>query len=333
MFGAAMLGVQREGVGYESMTVTDDTGNFGTLTTVAWREMNGVELDAVGLETVNANVATASTIAEALLDAINGALNLNWQTFSLDDLESGAGLGYLDALSRTQIQTPPANDTAQDWSSFITYALGSGPSANQQQDFNEWRRLADDLQQFSAANASRRSTADLAWGGVTHANGRWYVNGESVSLGDLYTAVRVNQLYNFDVSQSSIVEDLTENNKLIEAAGAWMALIRSKRPADMDSTASITFADRAQFITDWNIDPDTFTENTQINYDQQQASTEFDRWLNDIRSFVDKQDTDNQQLQIELARKSDRRDEVLQATVSFSKSESKTGRLIAGNLG
>jgi hypothetical protein len=112
-----------------------------------------------------------------------------------------------------------------------------------------------------------------------------------------------------------------------------MALIRSKRPADMDGTASITFADRAQFIIDWNIDPDTFTENTQINYDQQQTSTEFDRWLNDIRSFVDRKDTDNQQLQIELARKSDRRDEVLQATVSFSKNESKTGRLIAGNLG
>jgi len=315
------------------MTVTDDAGSFGTLTTVAWREMNGLELDAVGLETVNADVATAATIAEALLDAINGALNLNWQTFSLNDLESGAGLGYLDLLSRTQIQTAPASDTAPDWSSFITYALGSGPSADQQQGFNEWRRLADELQQFSAASASKRSTADQAWGAVTHANGRWFVNGESVSLGDLYTAVRVNQLYNFDVSQSSIVDDLTENNKLIEAARAWMALIRSKRPADMDATASITFADRAQFIIDWNIDPDTFTENTQINYDQQQTATEFDRWLNDIRSFVDRKDTDNQQLQIELARKSDRRDEVLQATVSFSKNESKTGRLIAGNLG
>ena len=112
-----------------------------------------------------------------------------------------------------------------------------------------------------------------------------------------------------------------------------MALIRSKKPADTDSTAAITFTDRSQFMMEWEIDPDIFNENDPINYDQQQSGTRFDRWLSDMQSYVDRKDTDNQQLQIELSRKSDRRDEVLQATVSFSQKESKTGHLIAGNLG
>ncbi len=315
------------------MVVSDSNGSVGNLTTVAWRDMNGVGLDAAALEAANANISTASAIAEALLDAVNGAINLDRQSFSLNDLQTGEGLGYLGLLGRTQIQSPPGSDAPQDWSDFIRDALGDGPLPDQPFAYNDWRRIADGLQRFAAISESERSTSSQAWGGVSHANGQWFVNGVNISLGDLYTAVRVNQLYNFDVSQNGIVDDISSNNQLLEAARAWMALIRSKKPADTDSTAAITFTDRSQFMMEWEIDPDIFNENDPINYDQQQSGTRFDRWLSDMQSYVDRKDTDNQQLQIELSRKSDRRDEVLQATVSFSQKESKTGHLIAGNLG
>lgn len=68
------------------MPVLDSVGSVGNLTTVAWNDMNGVGLDQAALASVDANISTANAIAEALLDAVNGAINLNWHSFSLNDL-------------------------------------------------------------------------------------------------------------------------------------------------------------------------------------------------------------------------------------------------------
>jgi hypothetical protein len=58
----------------------------------------------------------------------------------------------------------------------------------------------------------------------------------------------------------------------------------------------------------------------------------FNLWLNDVKAYVDDKDQDNQALQQKLQQKSNRRDEVLEAMVTFASKQSKTGANMAGNL-
>jgi len=312
------------------MAITENTAGAGALAGVAWTPMEGTRLTAPMLAAVNNDVATATSMAEALLEAANGAFNLGWQTLSLSDLAAGAGLGERLLLQRTQLQGSPNQDSPADWSAFLGRALGSAPAPDEPMSLAQWRQLASDLQRFAALQASRRTTSEQSWGGVAHANGQWFVNGQALSLQDLFTAVRVNQVANLDEFLSGLTNDISANNALLEAAREWMATIRSKQPTG-SANGQITTGDRNTFIAKWGYDPTVFS-NT-IAFDSGQSALTFDRWLNSLKTYVDLKSTENQTLQVDLGRKADRRSEAIEAIVSFLGKSDTTGSLMANNLG
>ena len=318
------------------MAIAENTEGVGAVSGLAWTSMNGTGLNTTMLAQVNDDVAAAVSIAEALLEAANGAFNLGWQAFSLNDLAMGAALGERALLQRTDLQTTSADDTPADWAAFIARALPSAlansPDADETMSLVAWRRLAADLQAYAALQASRRAPSDNAWAAVTHQDGQWFVNGQSLSLLDLFTAVRVNQVANFQEAQSGLIDAITANNSLLAAAREWSATIRARRPTG-EGEASITVFDLLAFIRKWGYDPAIFSTSSPVTLNANSNALTFDRWLNSIKAYVDLKDTENQTLQVELTRKADRQAEVLEAMVSFANKSSKTGNRMAGNLG
>jgi hypothetical protein len=183
------------------------------------------------------------------------------------------------------------------------------------------------------------SKSDLR-GGVSHANGQWYANGQALSLLDLFTALRVNQLVNYDDSIEGNVNLMTQNQTLLNAARAWGSFLRAKKPSNIQQdgkspTAALTWDDVITFKLEYpSIDPiGTFTPKAKDNLGTSEPSTVWDTWLTQLKSYIDLKDTDNQTLKGQIDQKYNRRSEVIDAMVSFARKESKTGSNMASSLG
>lgn len=321
------------------MAINDLTTGIGTLAQVAWTPLDGTGLSAAQRASVDNDVKAASAMAAALLEATKSAFNLDWSRFSLNDLADAAGLGAFAYLSQTDLRVSTlatTDDTAADWATFIGRALGSAPATDQARSLGQWRRLAADLQQYAALQASKfdagRDPSLGSAGGVTHAHGQWYANGQSLSLLDLFTAARVNQVANYEDTLDNFMIQIQANGRRLAAAREWNATIWKYRPASGSATLPLT--EQTAFTAKWGFNPltefhksaATPTPGTAQNYQT------FDIYLNDIKAYVDDKDQDNQALQQRLQQKSNRRDEVLEAMVSFAGKQSKTGANMAGNL-
>lgn len=119
------------------MTTTNTLG-FGSLASVAWTAMDGSNLNGTQLTAVNANITANTQLANALLSAINGAVNLNWKSFALSDL------GVSEAQQLT-------------WAAQVSARLGITVGNTTELSLGEWRQLAADLQTDAAREASKRS--------------------------------------------------------------------------------------------------------------------------------------------------------------------------------
>lgn len=316
------------------MASNTNSNGVGTLAHVAWTPLEGAGLSPAQTTSVTHDVKTALAMAKALLEAANSAFNLGWIRFSLNDLTAPNGLAGGTYLTRTDLRvgttTSTTDDTPGDWAAFMGRALGSGPATGQARSLGEWRRLAADLQQYAALQASRR---DATWGiagSVTHAHGQWYANGQALSLLDLFTAARVNQVANHDDALDGFMSEIQANSRRLKAAREWAETIRSVKPAS--GTGTWPAAAETPFTAKWGFNPRTEFHKTAPVTTATSYQT-FDIWLNDIKTYIDLKDTDNQKLQQKLTQKENRRGEVLEAMVSFAGNQSKTGSLMAGNLG
>ena len=316
------------------MAVIENKEGVGALAGIAWTPLNGTDLSPSKLAQVDSDVDAATSIAEALLEAANGAFNLGWQAFSLADLAEGAALGERGLLERTQLQSTSPSDSASDWALFLASVLPNGPDMEESMSLAAWRRLADDLQGYAALQASRRALTENTRAAVTHSNGQWFVNGQSLSLLDLFTAVRVNRVVNLEEQQLMIIDDIKANSSLLSAAQEWLAMIRSLSPTG-DNSASIPSGNRDAFVSKWGFDPVIFLDplSPALVFNVPTRVFDFDRWINDIKAYVDLKDSDNQTLQLELTRKGDRQAEAIDEMVSFANKTSQTGNRMAGNLG
>ena len=110
---------------------------------------------------------------------------------------------------------------------------------------------------------------------------------------------------------------------------ASTAAIRKYQPASGNGTLSST--EKTNFEAKWGFNPVTEFHKTAPTFGSVVADT-FGIWLNDVKAYVDDKDADNQALQQKLQQKSNRRDEVLEAMVTFASKQSKTGANMAGNL-
>ena len=305
------------------MSIRDNSLGPGRLAAVAWTPLDGTGLDFLQAEQVSDQVDSARTVAKAVLRAIECAVNQGACTFTLSDL---SGFGLISAL-------PTGEDTADEWAAFMSQALGVDLAASQSDNLNGWRRTAEALQGYAAELASRLSPNGGAdgGGGVTHANGRWYANGQVLSLLDLFTAVRVNRLANYDDSIDGYVEEIRDNQRRLAAAREWGSTLRAMKPSKSDGKAQLDQATVSDFKRRWNIDPLSITTKAIVGSDKTRDA--WDAWLSELKAFIDKTDTQNQTLKGLIDQKSNRRGEVIEAMSNFAGKESKTGSRFASNLG
>ena len=312
------------------MATTNSLG-FGSLSSVSWTAMDGTGLNASQLATVNANINANGTIANLLLAAVNGAVNEGWSAFALTDL--GGSLA-----------------ASAGWAAQINARLGLNLNRSTELSLGEWRRIAAELQDDAAREASKRDVN--SGGGIKAVNGRWYVNGQEVSLLDVYMAVRVNQVANFDDSLALYMEELKANNKLVKAANQFLAVLRALKPSNTSQqvtgssvlAAVISSVDNAglglsasspsggsAFATFAPIAAKTLDEASEqsagYNY------LKFETWIEEAKQFVSQKDTENQIAQQKLEQITNRRNEVLEGLTSFIKSQSQTGQSMSRNLG
>ena len=307
------------------MAINTHTTGFGTLAGIAWTPLDGTGLSPAETVSVDKDVKAASVMATALLAATKSAFNRDWVQFSLNDL---AGLGHLSTLAT-------GDNTAAQWATFIGRAVGSAPATSHARSLGEWRRLAADLQQYAALQASKldagRDPSLGAAGGVTHANGQWYANGQALSLLDLFTAARVNQAANHDDTLDGLVGEIQANSRRISAAREWASMIRRHLPSGTAAGPGLPADRRNEFMAKWGFDPYTTFHKTQPEsgsvYPQK-----FDQWLTDVKTYIDDQDSENRKLQNVVEQKNNRRSEVLEAMVTFATSQSKTGNAMANSL-
>lgn len=293
-----------------------NTLGFGSLASVAWTDMNGTGLSAAELTSVNADIAKSRLIANALLGALQGAVNKDWTSFNLGELFD-----------------PPDPATAADWATDIGAFTGKSVSPSQNLSLSQWRGIAAELQDHEALQASKRSTSGQG-GGVKNVNGHWYVNGQQLSLLDVYMAVRVNQVANFDDSLNIYISELNDNNKLVKACNDWLNTLRSGKPEKTDIDGTISAAQGTAFSAKWGYDPlSTFMPQYGSALPLTGKQLTWDKWIETTKSYVDAKDTENQTVQQKLEQMTNRRSEVLEGLTSFAKSQSQTGSSFARNLG
>lgn len=296
--------------------MSDNTYGFGSLASVAWTDMNGTGLTSAELAQVNAYKSLADQIVGSLLGTINGAVNNDLSKFRLTQLAA------------------PGSTTPATWADFIQTALDITVTSTQDLSLSQWRRIAADLQDYAALQASKRPTTDNGGGGIKNVNGHWFVNGQQVSLLDVYMAVRVNQVSNFDDSLGIFIQELNENNRLVKACNEWLAKLRGKKPTNTTDIVDWTQiqALAATFSATWKLDPiNTFMPNysltTPLNY------LRADTWIEEVKGYVDARDTENQTVQQKLEQMTNRRSEVLESLTSFAKAQSQTAQSFSRNLG
>ena len=301
--------------------MTTNTLGFGSLASVAWTDMNGTGLDAGQLTSVNGELGNATVIANTLLDVIKGAVNVGMSAFSLTNLDSGY-------FAKTSLGSAAA-DTPVDWAEFILRTTGTNVTATQDWSLSQWRRVAADLQDYAAQEASKRSSAN--GGGVKNVNGHWFVNGQQLSLLDVYMAVRVNQVSNFDESLQIYIQELNNNNRLVKAANEWLNALRGSKPTDTVQASPLPST--AAFVAKWGFNPvTTFMPNTNPGA-ALSKNLKYEQFLDETKSYVDSRDTENQTVQQKLEQMTNRRSEVLEGLTSFAKAQSQTGSSFARNLG
>jgi hypothetical protein len=278
--------------------------------------MDGSSLSSSQLSSVNGVINTNTQLANALLSAINGAVNLDWKSFALSDL----------GVSSAQ---------QSNWSSQISSRLGVAVGNTTDLSLGEWRRIAADLQNDAAREASKRAVN--SGGGIKAVNGKWYVNGQEVSLLDVYMAVRVNQVSNFDSSLALYMDELKSNNKLVKAANEWLAKVRSMKPTDTSGSVawSSMAAAASSFSSSYGYSPSVFmpTGWAAVNTSSSYNYLKFDTWVEECKQYVSQKDTENQIAQQKLEQMTNRRSEVLEGLTSFIKAQSQSGQSMSRNLG
>jgi hypothetical protein len=298
------------------MSTTNSLG-FGSLASVAWTPMDGTGLSGAQLTAVNSIITANTSISNRLLSAVNGAVNQSWSSFALSDMSD----------------TTAAQQT--EWADQISSRLGITVARGTSLSLGEWRRIAADLQNDAALQASKRAVG--SGGGIKTMNGKWYVNGQEVSLLDVYMAVRVNQVSNFDDSLALYMDELKANNKLVKAANDWLARIRTLKPTDTsNSVAWSSVASAANsFSSTYGYLPSLFmpTGWASVNSASSYNYLKFDTWIEECKQYVSQKDTDNQIAQQKLEQMTNRRSEVLEGLTSFIKSQSQSGQSMSRNLG
>lgn len=305
-----------------------NTGAPGAVNSVTYTSLDGLDLSASQITDTTAKVQAASTMAGQFQQAVNSLLYQN-----------------LDSCTLADLFTASTNPTLTQATAFLQTNLNASVASHQKLSIDDLKTLKKALDGFANKEASK--LPGNSGGGIKSVNGSFYVNGQEVTIQDVFMAVRVNQLANFEDQINAYMNQLQKNNDLAKAANAWITTLNDLTPTDTTTTITTACFLSAQqaFFSQYHYDPvarfmpssasDQGTTNVGgVTYANLPAaiSTKISAFVTDAKNYVTNINSDNQTAQTYLDQLNNKRSEVLDSITNFTKSEGQVQQDMSSKL-
>jgi len=305
-----------------------NTGALGAINSVTYTSLDGLDLSAAQITSTTDKVKTASTLAGDLQQAINTLVYNNQTSGSL-----------------SQIYTAQSTPTLSEVTAFLQTNLNATIRADDLLSLDDLKTLKKALDNFGNREASK--LPGNSGGGIKSVNGNFYVNGQEVTIQDVFMAVRVNQLANFEDQISNYMEQLQKNNDLAKAANAWITTLNNMTPTDTNQhiTPASFLAAQVSFYSQYSYDPvarfmptsakDAGTSSVGgITFAllPDAISTKISAYVTDAKNYVTNINSENQTAQTYLDQLNNKRSEVLDSITNFTKSEGQVQQDLSSKL-
>ncbi len=215
-----------------------NTGGLGSVNSVTYTSLDGLDLSAAQINDTTTKVQTASTLSGEMQQSINACIYNN-----------------LDGCSLSQIYNATTSPTLTQVVAFLQDNLDATINPNQRLSLDDLKTLKKGLDNFANKEASK--LPGNAGGGIKSVNGNFYVNGQEVTIQDVFMAVRVNQLANFEDQINAYMNQLQKNNELARAANEWITTLNNMTPTDTTThkTPDDFLAAQRTFYAKYSYDP------------------------------------------------------------------------------
>jgi hypothetical protein len=307
---------------------TVNTGSLGAVNSVTYTSLDGLDLSAAQITDTTSRVKTATTIAGDLHQALNAMLYNNQTHCTL-----------------SQIFTATTTPTLSEATAFLQTSLNTSINPGLSLSLDDLKTLKKGLDNFGNLEASK--LPGNAGGGIKSVNGNFYVNGQEVTIQDVFMAVRVNQLANFEDQINAYMNQLQKNNDLAKAANAWISTLNNMTPTNTTEhiTPASFLAAQQSFYALYSYDPVARFMPTSASGGGTSVvsghtfallpdaiSTKISAYVTDAKNYVTNINSENQTAQTYLDQLNNKRSEVLDSITNFTKSEGQTQQDMASKL-
>lgn len=290
---------------------------LGSINSETYTSLDGLNLTSAQITSTTTSVQTATQISGQLQSAVNALLYNNQDSGSL-----------------SQIFSSSTTPTLAQVTSFLQSALNVTIQPGQELSIQDLQTLKKALDNYGNLEASKLPGNE--GGGIKSINGNFYVNGQEVTILDVFMAVRVNQLSNFDNQINGYMNELQQNNDLAKAANQWISMLNDATPTDTTTTVNgASFvALQESFYTLYGYDPVAKFMPTSASsgvtsvagghtFDvlPDAISTKITAYVTDAKNYVTNINSENQTAQTYLDQLNNKRSEVLDSITNFTKSE------------
>jgi hypothetical protein len=307
---------------------TVNTGSLGAVNSVTYTSLDGLDLSAAQISDTTSRVKTATTLSGDLHQAINAMLYNNQKECTL-----------------AQIFTATTTPTLAEATAFLQTSLNASINSSQPLSLENLKTLKKALDNFGNLEASKLPGNE--GGGIKSVNGNFYVNGQEVTIQDVFMAVRVNQLANFEDQINAYMNQLQKNNDLAKAANAWISTLNNMTPTNTSEhvpPASFLAAQKS-FYSIYSYDPvarfmptsasgggTSVADGHTFALLPDAISTKISAYVTDAKNYVTNINSENQTAQTYLDQLNNKRSEVLDSITNFTKSEGQTQQDMASKL-
>jgi hypothetical protein len=305
-----------------------NSGSVGSINSVTYTSLDGLDLNAAQITATTNKVKTASTISGDLQQAVNSLIYNNQ-----------------DGCSLSQIFSATSNPTLAAVTAFLQTNLNATINSGQHLSLDDLKTLKKALDNFGNQEASK--LPGNTGGGIKSVNGNFYVNGQEVTIQDVFMAVRVNQLANFEDQINAYMNQLQKNNDLAKAANAWITTLNNLTPTNTSTPISTDcfLAAQQAFFAQYSYDPVSRFMPSSASGNGVTAigghtfaklpeaiSTKISAYVTDAKNYVTNINTENQTAQTYLDQLNNKRSEVLDSITNFTKSEGQVQQDMSSKL-
>lgn len=294
-----------------------NSGSLGAVNSVTYTSLDGLDLTAAQITATTTKVQSATSMSGDVQQAINSLIYNN-----------------LNGCTLSQIFDASTTPTLTQATAFLQTNLNATVNSNQHLSLEDLKTLKKALDNFANKEASKLPGSD--GGGIKSVNGNFYVNGQEVTIQDVFMAVRVNQLANFEDQINAYMDQLQKNNDLAKAANEWITKLNAltqSNTTDKTNTDCFLAAQQA-FYAKYKYDPvsrfmptsaegNGTTNIAGVTYAKlpDAISTKVSAYVTDAKNYVTNINTENQTAQTYLDQLNNKRSEVLDSITNFTKSE------------